>query len=174
MNGGTVADIRTHPIRAAITAALAAGVVLLAGCDSAPAGPAAAPTAATPASTAPSAPAEPAPSDAAAPTGALAKECKAVQMVLIDGSVAIAEDSVKGIDKGHDAARIDADMKKRFAEMAAKLRKQASTTTDPALKALAADAADELAGGAKAADANAFMKDTFQSIANDVDKKCGA
>jgi hypothetical protein len=174
MNGGTVRDIRTYPIRGVITAALAAGVVLLTGCDSSPAGPAAAPTGATPAGTAASAAAEPAAGGSAAPTGALAKECKAIQSVLIEGSVDIAEDSVKGIDKGYDAAQLDTDMKKRFGQMAAELRKQAGTTTDPALKALATNAADELAGGTTAKDPNAFMKDRFQSIATEVDRKCGA
>ncbi len=58
--------------------------------------------------------------------------------------------------------------------MAGKLRKQAGTITDPGLKALAADAADDLAGGAKATDPNAFMTDRFQAIATEVDKTCGA
>jgi hypothetical protein len=143
-------------------------VVALAACQPAGEAPEAAPATAgsTPAATAPS---------SAAPAGAGSDEvCKNVTMILIDGSVAIADNAVKSIDERWSTEKVADELRNSFDDMAGKVSAEAGKATDPQLRAVVDRTAAELAKGAEAADPNGFLEKEFQTVSKDLDKACGA
>ncbi|GIE94235.1 hypothetical protein [Paractinoplanes rishiriensis] len=147
--------------------ALLAAVALTA-CQPADEAPGAAPA------TAGSAPAATTPSSAAPAGPGTGETCKNVTMILIDGSVEIADNAVKSIDERWSTKKIADELRNSFGDMAGKVSAEAGKVTDPELKAVVDKTAAELAKGAEAANPNGFLDKEFQTVSKDLDKACGA
>ena len=99
--------------------------------------------------------------------------CKAVTKVIIDGSVTIADDSVKSIDEGWSDAKRNKSLQTVFKEVGAGVTAEADKALDPELKKTIEESGAAIAAGAKKKDGLAFLKKDFQYAAEDVDKACG-
>ena len=152
-----------------LSLSLAALVTGAAACKSAE--PVAAPNTST--TTATTGPASAAPSASPSAEDNTEEVCTTVNKVMIDGSVKIADDAVKSIEKGWSAREQNANLQKNFAAIGKKVTAEAAKATDPELRKTIEDAGAKVSAGAKKSDALAYLKKDFQKVAKTVDKACG-
>jgi hypothetical protein len=150
-----------------LSLSFAALVAATAACETAE------PVAGTTTTTATTAPASAAPAASPSAEDNTEEVCTTVTKVLIDGSVKIADDSVKSIEKGWSARQQNENLQKNFAAIGKKVTAEADKATDPELKKTIEEAGAEVAAGAKKSDALAYLKKDFQKVAQNIDKECG-
>ncbi|GIG86432.1 hypothetical protein [Plantactinospora endophytica] len=113
-----------------------------------------------------------APSPTAAPN---TKEvCQAVTDIFLDGSVKIADDSVKAIEKGLSVAQQNKQLKTTLTGLAGQLEAEAAKATDPKVKALVEGIVTDIQTGAKSADPVKFLQTDFVKVGTAIDKECVA
>ncbi|MBE1487718.1 hypothetical protein [Plantactinospora soyae] len=151
-----------------IALSFTAVAVLAAGCGpSEEEGTAAGPTGGTSAS-----PSAAAPSPTAAPNS---KEvCAAVLDVFLDGSVKIADDSVKAIENGLNQAAQAKQIKTTLTTLAGQLEVQAQKANDPEIKSLIEEMVTRLESGAKSSDPVKFLQTDLVEVGTMIDKECVA
>ncbi|AGZ42259.1 hypothetical protein [Actinoplanes friuliensis] len=154
---------------AGLSIAFVAFAALLSACQ--PAEPASTGSGAAPATSAATTTASPTPTvDVKANTKEV---CTSVTKVMIDGSVKIADDSVKSIDESWSQSKRNKNLQTTFASMGKKIAAEADKAVDPELKKTIEDTGAKVAAGAKKSDALAFLKKDFQTAAKSIDKTCG-
>ncbi|MDG4785474.1 hypothetical protein O7626_05920 [Micromonospora sp. WMMD1102] len=158
----TVGFVRTG----LVTLSLAAVAVLGTACQPAkPSTEAAGTPTAAPSTAAPS-------PTAAAPN--TREVCAAVTDIFVDGSVKIADDSVKAIEKQLSVAQQAKQLKTTLAGLADQLEAEAAKATDPEVKALVEEIVADIESGAKAKDPVKYLQSDFVKVGTKIDKECTA
>ncbi|MFY1690618.1 hypothetical protein [Plantactinospora sp. WMMB782] len=118
------------------------------------------------------APSTAAPSPTAAPN--TREVCAAVTDIFVDGSVKIADDSVKAIEKQLSVAQQAKQLKTTLAGLADQLEAEAVKATDPEVKALVEEIVADIESGAKSKDPVKYLQSDFVKVGTKIDKECAA
>ncbi|GAB3971672.1 hypothetical protein V1634_08620 [Plantactinospora veratri] len=111
-----------------------------------------------------------APSPTAAPN---TKEvCEAVTNIFLDGSVKIADDSVKAIEKQLSVAQQEKQLQTTLTGLAGQLEAEAAKATDPKVKALVEGIVADIESGAKSGDPVKFLQGEFVQVGTRIDREC--
>ncbi|MBF9131849.1 hypothetical protein I0C86_23200 [Plantactinospora sp. S1510] len=98
--------------------------------------------------------------------------CAAVLDVFLDGSVKIADDSVKAIEKGLNQAAQAKQIRTTLASLAEQLEVQAEKANDPEIKSLIEKMVARLESGAKSSDPVKFLETDLVQVGTMIDEDC--